>query len=61
MTDEQYRKQLFKELIDIVGELGWNIAFLDSKEDEEVSGLLIGEPDYIDSILEIIEDDSDTV
>lgn len=55
-TDGEYKQQLMKELIEIVGQLGWNIAVPDFGEDEDVPGLVIGEPEYIDKILEILED-----
>lgn len=48
-TDAKYREQLFKELIEIVGELGWAISF--SASEEEVDGMIIGTQGYIDSML----------
>jgi hypothetical protein len=56
MTAAEYRKQLFIELIEIVAELGWNVGIPeDVEEGEEVPGLIIGERDYVDSILEKID------
>lgn len=49
-TEMEYRKQLFTELIEIVGELGWQIAMPEGEEDEEVPGLVIGTEEYVTKI-----------
>jgi len=55
-TDIEYRKQLLKELIDIVGELGWQVAIPeDIEEEEEVPGLIIGTSEYIDAVTIALE------
>jgi hypothetical protein len=54
MTDAEYRRQLVKELIDIVKELGWDMAVPDIDDHEEVPGLIIGEKTYVDYVVECV-------
>lgn len=56
-TTSQYREQLFKELIQIVGELGWSVAIPDGDDNEEVPGLIIGSSDYVDKVTEAVRKD----
>lgn len=59
-TESQYKQQLIKELIDICEELKWNIALPNgSNDDEEVEGLIIGNAEYVNYILDIVEDFED--
>lgn len=55
-TEAQYREQLFKELIEIVGELGWQVAIPNGPEDDEVPGLIIGTEEYVNRVTEAMED-----
>lgn len=55
-TEKQYREQLFKELIEIVEELGWNVAIPHVEEDDEVPGLIIGNPEYVEAVTEALEE-----
>lgn len=55
-TDLDYKKQLMKELIEIVGELGWQVAMPGENEEDEVEGLIIGEPQFVDDILNNLGD-----
>lgn len=50
-TDAEYRMQLFKELIEIVGELGWEVGIPKGDPDEEVPGMVIGRSAYVRKIL----------
>jgi hypothetical protein len=50
-TDAEYRAQLFKELIEIVHELGWEVGIPKGPADEEVPGMVIGKPAYVRSKL----------
>jgi hypothetical protein len=54
-TDEEYKQQLMKELIDIASELGWQIAIPETEEDDTVPGLIIGEPEYVEEVLEALD------
>lgn len=54
-TDGEYRIQLFKELIEIVGELGWQVSIPKGPEDEEVPGMIIGTPEYTTKVLEAVD------
>ncbi len=56
-TDHDYKAQLFKELIDIIHELGWSVALPNVDEDSIVPGMIIGEQEYIDSIVDQLDDD----
>lgn len=56
-TDEDYKKQLIKELIYIAEELGWNVCIPDVEEDEMVPGLILGEPEYIEEVMDALEDE----
>lgn len=56
-TDLEYKKQLMKELIDIVGELGWQIAMPGNGEEDEVEGLIIGEPQFVEEVLGYLGDE----
>ena len=54
--------QLIKELMGICEELGWDVAIPDTEEDEEVPGLIIGYPEYIEKVLDAVdqaEEDTD--
>lgn len=53
-NEKQYREQLFKELIEIVEELGWNVAIPQVEEDDEVPGLVIGKAEYVDAVTEAL-------
>lgn len=53
-TDGEYRMQLFKELIEIVGELGWAISFPSGEEHEEVPYMVIGPTKNVDKVVEKI-------
>lgn len=56
-SDEQYREQLFKELIEITKELGWDVAIPKSNDpNEEVKGLIIGQSDYVENIMNVLDD-----
>ena len=54
-TESQYREQLFKELIEIVGELGWSVAIPKGADNEEVPGLIIGSQEYLDRIASAVD------
>lgn len=56
-TDLEYKKQLMKELIDIVGELGWQIAMPGSDDEDEVEGLIIGEPQFVNHVTQLMDDE----
>lgn len=43
--------QLFKELLEIVKELGWTVALPTVGDDEEVPGMVIGTEAYIDKMV----------
>lgn len=50
-TDEQYNLQLFKDLLEIVKELGWQVALPTVPDDEPVPGMVIGTQEYIDRMV----------
>lgn len=54
-TEGDYRVQLFKELIDIVGELGWQVSIPKGPEDEEAPGLIIGTDSYVKKVTEAVD------
>lgn len=54
-TEQQYREQLFKELIEIVGELGWVVAIPNGEDNEEVPGLIVGTEEYVDKVSDALE------
>lgn len=58
-TDSEYRMQLFKELIEIVGELGWAISFPSGEADEEVPYMIIGQKKNVDKVVEKIDGKAD--
>lgn len=59
-TEVQYREQLFKELIEIVGELGWTLALPDGEDDDEVPGMIIGTETYVAKTVEAVDNGSST-
>lgn len=49
---EEQAEDIFERLIQVVTELGWDVAIPDSGDDDApVKGLIIGQSDYIDTIL----------
>lgn len=56
LTPGKYREQLFKELIEIVGELGWSVCIPQGPEDEEVPGLIIGTDEYVEKVTRALEE-----
>lgn len=54
-TNEAKRELLFKQLIGIVEQLGWQVALAGVKPDEEILGLIVGTEKYVDDITEIVE------
>ena len=54
-TDGQYRHQLFKELIEIVTELGWSMAIPKGDDNEEVPGLIVGSDEYLEEVLDKLD------
>jgi hypothetical protein len=61
-NEKDYKSQLIKDLLEICEELGWSVAIPDTEEDEEVPGLIIGNPEYIEKVLDAVdqaEEDSD--
>lgn len=54
-TEGAYREQLFKELIEIVGELGWQVSIPKGADNDEVPGLIIGTDEYINKVTDAIE------
>lgn len=55
-TEAEYKRQLIKELVDICTELKWEVAVIDSDENEEVQGLIVGTEEYIQDIVDSIDD-----
>ena len=51
MKTEQEQMQLFKELLEIVKEIGWRVALPVIADDEEVSGMVIGTDAYIEKMV----------
>lgn len=47
------------KLLMLVDELGWTIAVPNSGDDEEIPGLIIGQPTYVDKITDTLEDKYD--
>jgi hypothetical protein len=56
METEEKRKQLFKELIEIVGELGWVVAIPEGDLDEEVPGLVVGTEEYVNHVIDAVDE-----
>lgn len=54
-TEAAYREQLFKEIIEIVGELGWQIAIPKGNDNDEVPGLIIGTEEYVKEVTEAVD------
>ena len=47
-----FQDELFETLIATVAQLGWTIAIPDTGDDNSpVSGLIIGTPEYVDSVV----------
>ena len=51
-TEGEYRLQLFKDLIEIVKELGWDIGLPKVGPDDEVPGMIIGQSSYVKKVTE---------
>lgn len=45
------KKQLFKQLINTVELIGWQIAVTKLEPDDNIQGLIIGTPEYIQNVL----------
>lgn len=55
MTDSEKRLQLFKELIEIVTEIGWNVALPNCDDEDEVPGMIIGTEAYVDRVTNAVD------
>lgn len=55
-TDSQYKEQLFKELLEIVKELGWKVAFPIGDDDDAVPGMIIGTEEYVTDVTEAVDE-----
>lgn len=49
-------RELFRELIQCLSDLGWCIAIPDIEDHEEFPGMIVGSPEYVDRILSHIPD-----
>lgn len=49
--DQLSNEELFDLLINVVHEIGWDFALPRIGEDDEIPGMVIGRPDYIDAVL----------
>lgn len=52
-------EELFDQLLEIVFKLGWDIAVPKVDDDDDVPGLIIGTPEYLDDVLsgKFLDDD----
>jgi len=51
--------ELFKELVEVLADLKWDIALPPKEADGGISGMVIGDAEYIDQILRQLEDGCD--
>ena len=49
--------QDFEKLIQLIQNLGWDIALPDLNDDDEVPGMVIGNENYVQSVIECLPDD----
>lgn len=49
--DEELVKELLEKLGEVCSEMGWSLAIIGGEEDEMVVGLVIGEDDFVQSVL----------
>lgn len=50
------KEALIQELLEIAQELGWSVAIPSTDDDEEVPGLIIGEPGYVDMVTQAVDE-----
>lgn len=56
LTELEYKRQLLKELVDIVKDLGWDVALPMNPESEDyVDGMIIGTTEYVEDICDLLE------
>ena len=46
--------ELFEQLVAITGKLGWAVSIPKTGDDEEIPGLIMGIPKYVNGILEFV-------
>jgi len=49
-------KKKFETLVEAIGDLGWDIVIPVGELDEDIQGLVIGKPEFLESIVKGIEE-----